>query len=107
MSHSRSRESRPNRLAIRAPGRDGRRLPPTFASELEVLGDFNEDWLPILRIQRVLDADGIVLFDIETGADDQTVEAMIDEVNIEYLDLLLDLTGDDFMGAKPIGPERK
>ena len=27
---------------------------------------------------------------------------MIDEVGVEYLDLLLDLTGDDFMGSREI-----
>lgn len=69
---------------------------------LEVHGEINEDWLAILRIQRVLDADGGVLFDIESGHDDRVVEDAIDTVNTEYLDLLVDLTGDEYMGTKTI-----
>ena len=42
-----------------------------------------------------------MLYDIGFAADDE-VEEMIDAVGIEYLDLLLDLTGDDYMGAKSI-----
>lgn len=72
------------------------------AHELELDGRINEDWIPTLRIQRVVDADGRVLFDVASGHDDPAVEDMIDEVNTEYLDLLLDLTGDDYMGAKSI-----
>ena len=72
------------------------------ASVVEVRGEFNEDWLRTLRIRRVLTADGTVLFDVEEGHDDPRVEATIDEVNTEYLDLLLDLTGDAYMGASEI-----
>lgn len=75
------------------------------AHELEVEGRINEDWIPILRIQRVLDDDGRVLFDVGFGHDDRVVEDMIDEVGSEYLDLLLALTGDDYMGAKTIDRE--
>lgn len=35
------------------------------ASALDVFGRVNEDWIPVLRIQRVLDEQGDVLF--ETG----------------------------------------
>jgi hypothetical protein len=38
-----------------------------------------------------------VLFDVAQGAD-RAVEDAIDEVGTEYLDLLLDLTGDAYMG---------
>lgn len=72
------------------------------AHRLEVLGRINEDSIPTLRIQRVLDVDGRVLFDVAIGHDDRAVEDMIDEVGTEYLDLLLDLTGDDYMGAGSI-----
>ena len=61
------------------------------AHELEVLGEINEDGVPILRIQRVLGADATVLFDVVLGHDDRAVEDMIDEVSIEYLDPLLEL----------------
>jgi hypothetical protein len=38
-----------------------------------------------------------VLFDASRGAE-LDVEEVIDEVGTEYLDLLLDLTGDAYMG---------
>jgi hypothetical protein len=75
------------------------------AACLEVSGELNEDWLPILRIQRVLDDSGTVLFDVGVGHDDETVESAIDDVNIEYLDPLLELTADDFMGERIIDAE--
>lgn len=73
------------------------------ASGVEMRGEFNEDWLRILRVRRVLTADGTALFDVEGGHDDPQVEAAIDEVNTEYLDLLVDLTGDSYMGRSTIG----
>jgi hypothetical protein len=72
------------------------------ASVVEVYGEFNEDWLRALRVRRVLTADGGVLFDVEQGHEDPQIETAIDEVNTEYLDLLLDLTGDTYMGASAI-----
>ena len=72
------------------------------ASAVEVHGEFNEDWLRTLRIRRVLAADSTVLFDVEEGHDDPRVEAAVDEANTEYLDLLLDLTGDTYMGGSTI-----
>lgn len=71
------------------------------ANELELHGEFNADWVPTLRIQRVSALDGRVLYDIGFAADEE-IEEMIDEVGMEYLDLLLDLTGDDYMGSKSI-----
>jgi hypothetical protein len=67
------------------------------AHELEVHCEINEDWIPVLRIRRVLDAGGRLLFDVEEGAA-RRVEDMVDEVNVEYLDRLLDLTGDQPFG---------
>ncbi len=75
-------------------------LPGTTVLETE--GEMNEDWLFTLRIQRVFDADGGVLYDIGVGHDDSEVETRIDEVGFEYLDLLLDLTGDDYLGRKTV-----
>ncbi len=72
------------------------------ASVAEAHGEFNEDWQRTLRIRRVLAADGTVPFDVEEGHEDPQVETAIDEVNTEYLDLLLDLTGDTYMGASAI-----
>lgn len=73
------------------------------AALIEVVGEFNEDWIPTLRIQRVLDAGGGVLYDVETGHPDRAVEDAVDAVNTEYLDVLIDLTGDEYMGAATIG----
>ena len=65
---------------------------------IEALGELNADWIPTLRIQRVLDADGRVLFDIDWGHSDRAIEEAVDRVDIEYLDVLIDLTGDEYMG---------
>lgn len=73
---------------------------------VEVHGEFNEDWLRTLRVRRVLAAGSTVLFDVEEGHDDPRVEAAIDEVNSEYLDLLLELTGDTHVGASTIESSR-
>lgn len=72
------------------------------ATVLETEGEMNEDWLFTLRIQRVLGAGGQVLYDVETGHDDPAVETRIDDVGFEYLDLLLDLTGDDYLGRNTV-----
>lgn len=72
------------------------------ATAIEVHGEFNEDWLRTLRVRRVLTADGTALFDVKEGHEDPQVETAIDEVNTEYLDLLLDLTGDACMGASAV-----
>lgn len=72
------------------------------ATVLETEGEMNEDWLFTLRIQRVLGTDGAVLYDIGISHDDPGVETRIDEVGFEYLDLLLDLTGDDYLGRKTV-----
>ena len=72
------------------------------ATVLETEGEMNEDWLFTLRLQRVLGTDGAVLYDIGVGHHDPEVETRIDKVGFEYLDLLLDLTGDDYLGRKTV-----
>lgn len=72
------------------------------ASTIDALGELNEDWVPTLRVQRVLSADSAVLFDVETGHPDRAVEDAVDTVNIEYLDVLIDLTGDEYIGRVTI-----
>src|SRR5690606_25309716 len=72
------------------------------ADTLETEGETNEDWAFTLRIQRVLDADGRVLYDVIAGDEDPEVETTIDEVGVDYLDLLLDLTGDEHLGRQTI-----
>jgi hypothetical protein len=75
------------------------------ATLIELHGEFNEDWLRTLRIRRVVSVAGVVLFDAAEGHDDRRVEDAVDEVNHEYLDLLLDLTGDLYMGNSAIEVE--
>jgi hypothetical protein len=72
------------------------------ASVLETEGEMNEDWVFTLRIQRVLDSGEEVLYDIDSGHDDTEVETTIDEVGVDYLDLLLDLTGEEYLGRQTI-----
>ena len=74
------------------------------ADRLETEGEMNEDWAFTLRIQRVLDAAGEVLHDVSAGHEDPEVETTIDAVGVEYLDLLLDLTGEDYLGRQTIRP---
>lgn len=69
------------------------------AHAVEVLGQLNEDWVPTLRVQRVLDASGMVLFDVNVGHADRAVEDAVDTVNVEYLDVLVDMTGGDYTGS--------
>jgi hypothetical protein len=83
-------------LALRVTWGTLRGLFPS-ATTVEVEGWMNEDWLRVLRVRQVLDGNGVVLFDASRGADLEIEEA-IDEVGTEYLDLLLDLTGDAYMG---------
>lgn len=71
------------------------------ARRLEVFGEMNEDWAWTLRIQRVLDADGAVLFELAPGVDDDLAD-LIHEVGTEYLDQLLEITGEDCFGHKEI-----
>lgn len=72
------------------------------AEVLATRGEMNEDWLFTLRIQRVLDSNGRVLYDVSVGHDDRHVEETIETVDCEYLDLLLDVTGDDYLGNKVV-----
>lgn len=73
------------------------------AHRIEAVGQLNEDWIPTLRIQRVRDAAGAMLFDVDTGHRDRAVEDAVDLVNVEYLDVLIDVTGDRHMGETTIG----
>jgi len=72
------------------------------AEMLETEGEMNEDWAFTLRIQRVLDDDGDVLYDVSSGRHDPVVETTIDEVGFDYLDLLLDITGEEYLGRKTV-----
>lgn len=74
----------------------------TGAFAIDAFGELNVDWVPTLRTRRVLDMGGHVLFDIETGHSDRAVEDAVDIVDIEYLDVLIDLTGDELMGRVTI-----
>lgn len=68
------------------------------AGIVEVHGWMNEDWLRVLRIRPVRSAAGEVLFDVKVGAEPE-VEDALHEIGTELLDLLVDLTGDAYMGT--------
>jgi hypothetical protein len=72
------------------------------AKALETEGEMNEDWIFTLRVQRVLDRNGTALYDVAAGDADPAVEETTDEVGFEYLDLLLDLTGDQYLGRRRV-----
>ena len=72
------------------------------ADALVTNGEMNEDWAFTLRIQRVLDADAAVLYDVSESHGDSEVEATIDSVGVDYLDLLMYLTGDEYFGQTTI-----
>lgn len=72
------------------------------ADTLETEGEMNEEWAFTLRIQRVLNADGRVRCDVSAGHEDPEVETTIDEVGLDYLDLLLDITGEEYLGSKTV-----
>lgn len=72
------------------------------ASALVTEGEMTEDWAFTLRIQLVLDAAGELLHDVSAGHEDPEVETTIDEVGIDYLDLVLDLTGEEYLGRQTI-----
>ena len=44
------------------------------ASLIEAVRELNEDWVPTLRLQRVLRASGEILFDVEARHVDRDVE---------------------------------
>lgn len=44
-----------------------------------------------------------VPFDASEAHLDRAVEDALDTVNVEYLDVLIDITGDDYMGSVTIG----
>lgn len=68
-------------------------------STVIALGEFSEDWIPRLRIQRILDAEGRVVFDADVGHPDRDIEDAVDFVDTEYLDVLIDLAPDDYFGS--------
>lgn len=69
------------------------------AASIEAFGEYNEDWIPTLRIQRVRSTDGAILFDVDAGSANRTVEDAVDTVDIGYLDVLIDITGGQQTGA--------
>lgn len=70
--------------------------------QIETLGEFNEDWVPTLRIERVVGLEGETLFDVELGYDERSVEDAVGTVDTEFLDVLIDLTGSEYMGRRTI-----
>lgn len=72
------------------------------ADSIDALGTYNEDLIPTLRIQRVRSAEGEVVFDVDRGHPNRAVEDAVDRVDIEYLEVLIDITGNRYMGTVTI-----
>jgi len=68
------------------------------AAVVVVHGWMNEDWLKVLRIRGVRSATDEVFFDVEAGAEPEVDDAL-HEIGSDLLDLLVDLTGDAYMGT--------
>lgn len=73
------------------------------AHHLEVRGELTEDGLPTLHLERVLNKQGDVLLDVALVRDVATDNA-IALAEQHYLDALLDLTGDEYMGPSEVHP---
>ncbi len=72
------------------------------AASIQAIGEYDEDMIPTLRIRSVCSASGDVLFDIDDGRSDRTVEDAVDRVDIEYLDVLVSMKGDEYIGSVTI-----
>lgn len=68
------------------------------ATVLETQGEVNEDGVPILRIRRVLGRHGEALYDRNGATGDELVDERLDDIGANLLDLLLDLTGAEYLG---------
>lgn len=75
-------------------------LPGT--ESVDAVGSYDEDLIPTLRIQRVRSVEGEDLFDVDRGHPTRAVEDAVDRVDIEYLDVLIAVTGNRYMGAVTI-----
>jgi hypothetical protein len=72
------------------------------AHRLELAGEMSENGVPTLRVLRVLGPDAGVLFDALDPRRDPRVEDVIDVVGVDHLDLLRDLTGDQYVGRQVV-----
>lgn len=70
------------------------------AAKANVYGTVNEDGTPVLRVVTIVDAEGKVLAAVDEP--EEAWEDFIDELDTEYLDVLIDLTGDDYLGDNEI-----
>jgi hypothetical protein len=68
------------------------------AVSIDARGEYNEDLIAMLRVQRVRTAAGEVLFDVNDGHPDRAVEDTVDEVDIEYLDALAAISSGRYLG---------
>lgn len=84
-------------LIARALAEVAEMLPGT--TSIEVLRETNEDGPDTLRVQRMRNAAGDVLYDIDTDHPDLAVEDRIDHVGYKDLDQLLGITYGTYFGA--------
>ncbi len=73
------------------------------AASVVAFGDVDEDWIPRLRTQRVMAADGAVLFDANVGHPERAVEDAVDYIDIECLEVLIDLRPEAYSGDVEVG----
>lgn len=84
-------------------GRKLRAAYPT-ATKLIALGEYHEDGAIRLRTQRVIDAAGAALGDVEDPT--ETFEKLVDLID-PYLDWLADINGEDYLGDHDFEIEEK
>lgn len=70
------------------------------ADSVVLQGEDSYDSGPILRIQRILDNAENVLWDVEDP--DEDFEDQLSEIEHEFLDALIDITGDDWYGENSL-----
>lgn len=75
------------------------------AHMITVKGSHGEEGEPRLRLQVILDADANVLWSGDNPADD-AVEDAISAIDMEYLDWLIDITGDEWFGQHDLDGRR-
>jgi hypothetical protein len=68
------------------------------AESIDAQGEYDEDLVATLRVQRVRSVTGEVLFDANDGHSDRAVEDAVDEVDIEYLDALTAISSGRYLG---------
>lgn len=76
------------------------------AHTLKMLGDEEgSEFSPRCRLQKILNRDGRVLFNVEDGAETGAQEETVDEVDTELFDVLIELAFEEYIGECEITAE--